>query len=71
MRKSRNLNACISLLEDLQSGGSVDPEQKEVVGHVVDELKQIRRKPSMRQDELHESIRNIVEKLVRTFNRRS
>ena len=70
MRKSRNLNACISLLEDMQSGSSVDPEQKEVVGHVVDELKQIRRKPNMRQDELHESIRNIVEKLVRTFKRR-
>ncbi len=71
MRKCRDLNACILLLENLQSGSSVDPEQKEVVGHVVDELKQIRRKPSMRPGELHESIRNIVEKLVRTFNRRS
>jgi len=71
MRKSRSLNACISFLEDLQSGGSVDLEQKEVVGRVVDELKQIRRRPSMRQDELHESIRKIVETLVRTFSRRS
>ena len=71
MRKSRNLNACISFLEDLQSGGSVEPEKKEVVGRVVDELKQIRRKPSMNQAELHESIRKIVETLVRAFDRRS
>ncbi len=70
MRKSRDLSACISFLEDLQSGGSVDPEQRQVVGRVVDELKRIRRKPSLERHELHESICSIVETLVLAFNKR-
>jgi len=70
MRKTRDLNACISSLEDLQSGGSVDPEQSKSVGRVVDELKRIRRKPSLERTEQHESIRKIVEELVRAFKQR-
>lgn len=70
MRKTRDLNACISVLEDLQRGGSVDPEQKKSVERVVDELKRIRRKPNLERAEQHESIRNIVEELLRAFKRR-
>jgi len=47
MRKSKDLNACISLLKDLQHGGSVDLEQRKSVERVVDELKQIRREPNL------------------------
>jgi hypothetical protein len=70
MRKNKDLNAGISSLEDLQSGGSVNPEQRQLVGSVVDELKRIRRKPSLERTEQHESIRKIVEELVRAFEKR-
>lgn len=67
MRKHRDLQACISLLEEVQGRGSVDPEQRQAVEYAVDELKLIRRRPNLKQHELHESIRTIVETLVRAF----
>jgi len=67
MRKNRDLNACISSLEDLQRGGSVDSEQRKSVERVVDELKRIRRRPNLQRTEQHESIRKIVEELLRAF----
>lgn len=70
MRTSRDLNACISSLEDLLRGGSVEPEQKQSVERVVDELKRIRRKPTLDRTEQHESIRKIVEELARAFKKR-
>jgi hypothetical protein len=69
MRKLKDLRACISLLEELQDGGSVEPEQKQDVEYAVCELKRIRRKPNLKQHELHESIRTIVETLVRAFRK--
>ena len=69
MRTLKDLKACISLLEGLQSGGGVDPEQKQSVEYAVDELKRIRRKPNLKRHELHESIRIIVETLVRAFRK--
>jgi transcription initiation factor TFIIIB Brf1 subunit/transcription initiation factor TFIIB len=70
MRKNKDLNVCISSLEDLQRRGSVDSEQRQAVEHVVNELKRIRRKPSLERHEQHESIRKIVEELVRAFKKR-
>jgi len=67
MRKNKDLSACISLLEELQRRGSVEPEKKNAVGRVVDELKKIRRKPNLERHEQSESIRMIVEELVRAF----
>jgi len=69
MRKNKDLNACISSLEDLQRGGRVDPEKRKSVDRVVDELKRIRRKPDLERTEQHESIRKIVEELVRAFSK--
>jgi hypothetical protein len=70
MRKSRDLNASISSLEDLLRGGSAEPEQKQSVERVIAELKQIRRKPELNRTEQHESIRRIVEELIRAFKKR-
>jgi hypothetical protein len=70
MRKSKDLSACISFLEDLQRRGSVDSEQRKAVGTVVDELKRIRRKPILERYEQNESIRKIVEELIRAFTKR-
>jgi hypothetical protein len=70
MRKHRDLKACISLLEELQDRGSVDPEQRQAVEYAVAELKVIRRRSDLKQHELYESIRTIVETLVRVFTRR-
>jgi len=70
MRKNRDLSACISFLEDLQRRGSVDSEQRKAVGNIVDELKRIRRKPILQRHEQDESIRKIVEELIRAFTKR-
>jgi hypothetical protein len=70
MRKNKDLNACISSLEDLERRGSVELEQRKAVGRVVDELKRIRRKPNLKPHEQNESIRIIVEELIRAFSKR-
>ena len=70
MKKLRDLEACISLLEGWQGRGGVDPEQKQAVEYAVDELKLIRRKPNLKRHELHESIRIMVEALVDAFRKR-
>lgn len=70
MRKQKDLNACISSLEGWQCGGSVNPEQRQSVERVVDELKRIRRKPNLNRNEQHEAIRKIVEELLRAFSKR-
>src|SRR5579863_7915630 len=61
MRKQKDLNACISLLEVVQGRGGVEPEQKEAVEYAVGELKRVRRRPNLKRHELHKSIRNMVE----------
>jgi hypothetical protein len=70
MKRLRDLEAGISLLESLQHRGSVDPEQMQVVEYAIKELKQLRRKPNLKRHELHKSIRTIVEALVRAFSNR-
>ena len=70
MRKLKDLNACISLLERWQARGSVDPEQRQAVGHAIDELKRVRRRSNLKRHEVHISIRTIVEKLVHAFTNR-
>lgn len=70
MKKQKDLNACISLLKDLQARGGVDPEKATAVGYAVDELEKIRRKPNLKRHELHESVRRLVEKLVQAFTNR-
>ena len=70
MRKQKDLNACISLLKDLQARGGVDPEKTTAVGYAVNELEKIRRKPNLKRQELHESVRRLVEKLVQAFTNR-
>jgi len=67
MKQYKDLNACISLLEGVQSGNSVDPEQREAVGRVIGEIKRIRRRPNLRRHELHEAVRRIAETLIRAF----
>ena len=70
MRKAKDLNACIASLEAVQRGGSANPEQKQSLERVVDELKRIRRKPNPDRTEQHEAIRKIVEELLRAFTER-
>jgi hypothetical protein len=70
MKKQKDLNACISLLRDLQARGGVNPEKTEVVGYAVDELETIRRKPNLKRHELHKSVRRLVDKLLQAFTNR-
>ena len=71
MKKYKDLNTCISVLESLQGRGGANPEQRQAVGQAIDELKRIRRKPNLKRHELHESIRKLVEKLVQAFSNRN
>ena len=70
MRTNKDLSSCISLLEDLQDRGSVDPQKEKALGNAIDELKRIRRKPNLQRHELSKSIRKIVEELFRAFTSR-
>jgi hypothetical protein len=70
MKKQKDLNACISLLKDLQARGGVDPEKTKAVGYAVGELETIRRKPNLKRHELHKSVRRLVEKLIQAFTNR-
>lgn len=70
MRTSKDLNVCISSLEDLLRRGTVKPEQSKSVERVVEELKRIRRKPTLNRTEQHECIRRIVEQLIQVFMKR-
>ena len=70
MRKQKDLKACISLLQEWQDRGSVEPEQRKAVEYAIDELKRIRRKSNPKAREIHESIRSIVESLFRAFTNR-
>ena len=67
MRKQKDLKACILLLQELQTRGSVEPQQKKAVEYAIDEIKRIRRRPNPKQSEIHESIRMIVEALISAF----
>jgi hypothetical protein len=69
MRKSKDLNACIAILEAVQSGNDVTPEQKQAIEEVIGEVRKIRRKQNPKRNEIHESVRNIAEKLIRAFMR--
>jgi len=70
MRISKDLNVCISSLQDLLRGGSVELEKRKSVERVVEELKRIRRKPILNRIDQHECIRMIVEQLIQAFMRR-
>ena len=69
MRKSKDLNACIAILEAVQSGNDVTPEQKQAIEEVIGEVRKIRRKQNPKRNEIHESVRKIAEKLIRAFMR--
>jgi len=67
MKQFSDLNACISLLRELQSGSDVNPKQKQAVEKAIHEIKRIRRKPHPKRHELHESVRKIAESLIDVF----
>lgn len=67
MKKFGDLNACISLLRDLQRGSDINPKQKQAVENAIHEIKRIRRKPNPKQHELRESVRIIAESLIDVF----
>jgi hypothetical protein len=67
MRKQKDLKACIILLQELQGRGSIEPQQKKAVEYAIDEIKRMRRKSNPKQNEIHESIRCIVETLISAF----
>jgi hypothetical protein len=67
MKQFGDLNACISLLREVQRGGDVNPKQKQAVEQAIHEIKRIRRKPHPKQHELYESVRMIAESLIDVF----
>ncbi len=69
MRKSKDLNACIAILEAVQSGNDVTPEQKQAIEDVIGEVRKIRRKPNPKRYEIDQSVRKIAETLIEAFMR--
>ncbi len=67
MRKLRELNACISLLEAVQEGNDLGPEQHKEIKRAMEQLKQLRRLPHPTQREVFCVVREITEALLRAF----
>jgi hypothetical protein len=67
MKKCRDLDACISLLGEVQAGGDVNPERKQAVERAISEIKRIRRRPNLKKHEVYDSVRTITEALIRAF----
>lgn len=67
MKKCRDLDACISLLGEVQAGGDVNPERKQAVERAISEIKRIRRRPNLKKHEVYNSVRTITEALIRAF----
>lgn len=70
MKQIGDLNACISLLREVQRGSDVNPKQKQAVEIAIREVKRIRRKSNPKKHELYESVRTIAESLIDAFTNR-
>jgi hypothetical protein len=69
MKKNKELNATISLLEGLIAGSDVDPEQKKHVGDALDELRWLRRKPEFTQEDVSYCVRKVAVGLLSAFRK--
>lgn len=69
MKRFKELKACISFLSDLQTRGDLEPVQRQAVEQVIERLRQLRRKRDPSDAELFRCVRDVTEKLVRSFVR--
>jgi hypothetical protein len=69
MKKNKELNATISLLEGLIARSDVDPEQKKHVGNALVELRWLRRKPTFTQEDVSYCVRKVAEELIDAFRK--
>jgi hypothetical protein len=67
MRKQRDLQACISRIEEIHAQGGLEPEQKDALVNAVKTIKRLRRLPSADRQIVYRAVRRITEELVKAF----
>lgn len=67
MKKFKDLNACIADLEAILSRNDIKSQQKQDVEATIEEVKRIRRKPTLSRPEAFRVVRQITERLIRAF----
>jgi hypothetical protein len=67
MKKFKDLNACIADLEAVLSRNYIKSQQKQDVEATIEEVKRIRRKPTLSRPEAFRAVRQITERLIRAF----
>jgi hypothetical protein len=71
MKKFKDLNACIADLEAVLSRNDIKSQQKQDVEATIEEVKRIRRKPTLSRPEAFRAVRQITGRLIRAFLKRN
>ncbi len=66
-RKIKDLDACIAELQAMERRSELDPEQGKYIEAAIGELKWLRRKPHLSQQQAAASVRKIAECILKAF----
>jgi hypothetical protein len=69
MKKSKDYNACVSILLEAQSGNDLTPEQKKDIAVALKAIRQIGRLPHPSRVDVSRSMRVVTDALVKAFLR--
>lgn len=67
MKHFKELNACIADLEAVLGRGNIESQQKKDVEAAIEEVRRIRRKPTLSRPEAFRAVREITARLIRAF----
>ena len=69
MRKLKDLNVSIALLQGMLASTDVEPQQKDAVRKSMAQLKRLSRKRDLTREEVFRCIREVSERLWTAFGR--
>lgn len=70
MKKNKDLQFCIGILQSMQNRDGLEPEQRRKLEKAKANLKCLRRKPNPNRDDIFEAVREVAEAIIKFFVRR-
>ena len=70
LKKFKDLNAAIVCLQAVLARSDAEPEQKKDVEKVIEQIKRLRRRPHCTPAESYRCVREVTERLLRSFLKR-
>lgn len=67
MKKNKNLQFCMDLLQSMRDRDRLEPEQRRALEKAKVKLKHLRRKPNPSRDESFEAVREVAEAIIKNF----